>query len=66
MDAPNYSTSLGQGTAQGSKYPMDPLVNDEIMLIIRVICAIRDGGGRGKIPIGEGSLNIWDYVVKST
>jgi hypothetical protein len=39
------------------KYPRDPLVNDEIMLI-REICAVGDGGGRGKIPINEGSLNI--------
>jgi hypothetical protein len=33
------------------------MVNDEIILI-EVICAIGYGGGRGKIPISEGPLNI--------
>jgi hypothetical protein len=33
------------------------LVNDEIILI-EEICAIGYGGARGKIPIGEGALNI--------
>jgi hypothetical protein len=43
--------------------PRDPLVNDEIMLIGDTL-AVGDGGGRGNIPINEGSLNIPTPTLK--
>jgi hypothetical protein len=56
-DAPYESTSSRQGTTQRSKDPKDEMVNDEAMLIGDKF-VVEYGGGRGKIPISKGYLNI--------
>jgi hypothetical protein len=56
MDTPYESTSLGQGTTQGSKEQRDTMIDEEIMFIGTMV-AVGYGGGSGNIPISEGYLN---------